>query len=380
MKKRSQLILPVSLASLGLILAGCSASKNNNAPATSAAPGGVTTSAGASSPVSATDSGCAKNSSKIAKLQAELAPNLYSIAAANSGKATNTNPHPIAAGKKPKITFSIEGLSHPFLVKQKQIAQAEAAKLGANISVISANDDVNRQFNDIQTATTQGTDALMMMPANTQGLDAVLGQASAKNVPYFFTQKGMLGVKPASQVLAPYANEGKQLGKWVAAHYKGKANVNVVVISGITGDASSVARVDSFELELLRACNFTILATQPGQYRRQESEKAAENMLAANHNVNLLFGANDEAALGGLAAIEASGRKGIDVVGLDGETDMFTAIKAGKTLATVIHKPTAAIVVEEIMDYLHGKPVPQYKVLPEDLVTKDNVNSLKPAF
>jgi len=376
MKSRSLIVLTVGLASVGLILSACSASKNNNAPTT--ASGGST--AAATAPVDT--GGCAKNQDRIAKLQAELATNLYGIAAANSDKGKNTNPDPVAPDKKIKITFSIEGLSHPFLVKQKQIAEAEAAKLGAEINVISANDDVNRQFNDIQTAIGQGTDALMMMPANTQGLDAVLAQATSKKVPYFFTQKGMLGVQPASQVLAPYANEGQQLGKWVAGHYKGKPKVNVVVISGITGDASSVARVDSFEVELLRACNFTILATQAGQYRRQESAKAAENMLAANQKVDLLFGANDEAALGGLSAIESSGRTGIDVVGLDGETDMFTAIKAGKALATVIHKPTAAIVVTEIVDYLKGRPVPQYKVLPEKLVTKESIatGTVQPAF
>lgn len=104
-------------------------------------------------------------------------------------------------------------------------------------------------------------------------------------------------------------------------------------------------------------------------------------MLAANPKVDLLFGANDEAALGGIAALSSSGRKGVDVVGLDGESDMFTAIRNGQALATVIHKPTAGIVVEEIANYLRGEPVPEFKVLPEDLVTKETVDAgAQPAF
>lgn len=367
-------IIPVSAGALAAILAvsSCSASVNNNAP-------GAATGA---AQVAVDDGGCAKNHDRIAALRTELAANLYGIASANSGKGSNTDPNPAPPGKKIKITFSIEGLSHPFLVKQKQLAEAEAAELGAEINVVSANDDVNQQFNDIQTSITQGTDALMMMPAKTQGLDAVLNQATAQNIPYFFTQKGMLGVQPASQVLGPYADEGRQLGQWVVEHYKGRPNVNVLIVSGITGDASSVARVDAFQIELLKACTFTVLAEQPGQYRREESNKAAENMLAANKDVDLLFGANDEAALGGLSAIESSGRHGIDVVGLDGETDMFTAIRQGKALATVTHLPTAGIVVHEIVDYLRGKPVPQYKVLPEALVTKQAIDAgtVQPAF
>ncbi|MGE0219620.1 substrate-binding domain-containing protein [Mycolicibacterium sp.] len=365
--------IPTAVFATTLLIAGCSSSVNNNAETTDPA---------SATPVEVDDGGCAKNRDQIASLQQDLAKNLYGIAAEQSGKGENTNPNPKPDGAPIKITFSVEGLSHPFLVKQKELAEAAAAEHGVEINVISANDDVNQQFNDIQNAIAQGTDALMMMPATTQGLDAVLKQAEAKQIPYFFTQKGMLGVDPVSQVLAPYANEGKQLGEWVVEHYKGQEDVNVAIISGIPGDQSSDARVNSFLLPLLRACTFNIVATQPGNYRRGDSEKAAQNMLAANPDVDLLFGANDEAALGGIAALTSSGRQGVDVVGLDGETDMFTAITNGQALATVIHKPTAGIVVDEIAEYMRGNPVPEYKVLDEDLVTRETIESgaSQPAF
>lgn len=370
MKIRTALPTAVCAAS-ALLMVGCSSSVNNNAE----------TSETSAAEVVVDDGGCAKNADQIAQLQQELAGNLYGIAAENSDKAESTNPNPVAEGDPIKITFSVEGLSHPFLVKQKELAEAAAKEQGVEINVVSANDDVNQQFNDIQTAIAQGTDALMMMPATTQGLDAVLSQAQSAGIPYFFTQKGMLGVDPVSQVLAPYSNEGKQLGEWVVEHYKGQENVNVVVISGIPGDASSDARVNSFMLPLLRSCNFNIVANQPGNYRRGDSEKAAQNMLAANPEVDLLFGANDEAALGGIAALNSSGRQGVDVVGLDGETDMFTAITSGQALATVIHKPTARIVVDLIAEYMRGNPVPEYRVLDEDLVTKETIESgIEPAF
>lgn len=366
-------LLPTAVcASAALLMVGCSSSVNNNAE----------TSAASASEVEVDDGGCAKNHDAIATAQQTLASNLYGIAAENSDKGTNTNPNPMGADDPITITFSIEGLSHPFLVKQKQLAEEAAQRNGVTVNVVSANDDVNQQFNDIQTAIAQGTNALMMMPANTEGLGAVLAQAESAKIPYFFSQKGMLGVNPASQVLAPYADEGRMLGEWVVDHYKGKEDINVAVISGIPGDASSDARVNSFLLPLLRACTFNIVGNQPGNYRRGDSEKTAQNMIAANPNINLLFGANDEAALGGLSALQSAGRQGVDVVGLDGETDMFTAIQAGQALATVIHKPTAGIVVDEAVKYLRGEPVPQFKVLPEDLVTKDTIESgsATPAF
>ncbi len=367
-------VLPTMIcAATAVTMTACSTSVDNNAdPSGTAAP----------AEVQIDDGGCAENRDRIASIQQSLASNLYGIAAEESGENENTNPNPMGPDDPITITFSIEGLSHPFLVKQKELAEEAAARNGVQINVVSANDDVNQQFNDIQTAIAQGTDALMMMPATTQGLDAVLDQAEAENIPYFFTQKGMLGVDPASQVLAPYANEGKQLGEWVVEHYEGQDDINVAVISGIPGDASSDARVNSFLLPLLRACTFNIVAEQPGNYRRGDSEEAAQNMIAANPDIDLLFGANDEAALGGIAALTSSGRTGVDVVGLDGESDMFTAITDGQALATVIHKPTAGILVDEVVEYLRGNPVPEFVVLSEDLVTKQTIDSgsVEPAF
>lgn len=369
--RNPSILLPALVCAATLAVGtACSADVNNNATETSASVADVIVD----------DGGCTANHDRIADIQKRLENNLYGIAAMSSGKDAAVNPNPKSAEDPIKITFAIEGLSHPFLVKQKQLAEEAARKLGVDIDVHSANDDVNQQFNSIQTAVAQGTDALIMMPANTEGLNSVLAQAENAGVPYFFTNKGMLGVNPVSQILAPYTIEGKMLGEWAVEHYSGHENVKVAVISGIPGDASSDARVDSFLLPILRACTFDIVAEQPGNYRRAESERAAQNMLAANPDIDLVFGANDEAALGAVSALKSSGRTGIDVIGIDGQSEMFTAIDNGQTLATVIHKPTAGIVVEEVVAYLRGEAVPRFKVLDEELVTKGNTSTTQPAI
>ncbi|MCW2689148.1 MAG: D-ribose-binding periplasmic protein [Mycobacterium sp.] len=166
-------VLPTLVcAATAITMSACSSSVNNNAD----------TSAPSATNVQVDDGGCVKNHDQIAKAQQTLAGNLYGIAAQNSDKGTNTNPGSKGPNDPITITFSIEGLSHPFLVKQKQLAEDAAQRNGVKVNVVSANDDVNQQFNDIQTAIAQGTDALMMMPANTEGLGAVLSQAEAAKI------------------------------------------------------------------------------------------------------------------------------------------------------------------------------------------------------
>lgn len=372
-----------SLAVAMVALAGCSSSSSSESTSAETSAPAAATSAAASPAASeaAAASECPENDARIAELDDVLAKNLYSQAFEQSGKEMNTNPNPLGPDDSIKIFFSLEGLSHPFLVAQKDLAEAKAKELGVTIDVVSANDDVNKQFNDIQTGIASGANAIMMMPANTEGLSSVLSQAEQSGIPYAFTQKGMLGVNPVTQVLAPYAAEGQTVGAWVVDHFKDNPGpINVALIEGITGDVSSVARTGSFERELLKACKFKIVASQPGQYRRDASQKAMETILAANPDVNLVFGANDEGALGALAAIEASGKTGIDVVGIDGEKDMFDALKAGKVLVTMKHNPTSPYTVENLVDYLRGEPVPTFEVNPGEVVDQSNVNSTEPAF
>jgi ABC-type sugar transport system substrate-binding protein len=322
--------------------------------------------------------------SELSALEKTLASNLYVKAAEQSGKGEHTcTDTPLSAGETPRIDFSIEGLSHPFLVKQTVLAKEAAKRLGAEVKILSAGDDVNKQLTDVETAAAQNTDALLMMPANTQGLQAALAQYDERGVPYAFTQKGADGVQPCTQVLAPYALEGEAMGKFVVEQYAdAKEPVKVAIISGISGDQSSVARVGTFKRELLKAGNFDIVAEQPGEYRREPSQKAMDDILAANPDVQLVFGANDEAALGALSAIQGAGAEGVKVVGLDGQKEMFTEIEKGTVLASFTHLPSAGHAVESLVKALKGEEVPAFQVFPGKLVTKEAIASgdVEPAF
>jgi ribose transport system substrate-binding protein len=355
---------------LGLFVAACG---DDDADTTTTAAG--TTTAGG------TD-----YSQEIADLTATLEQNLYYQALQQSGQTMNTYPGEAYAADAPiRIVFSIEGLSHPFLVGQTEAATAACEELGCTVEIISAEDDINKQYDDVQTALGTQPDALMMMPANTEGLAPLLAQYDDAGIPYFFAQKGMLGVNPASQVLAAYAAEGKAIGEFVVEQFGDSPEpLQVGVIEGIAGDVSSVARSGAFKLELLKNGNFEIVASQPGEYRREPSQRVMEGFLAAHPDIDIVFGANDEAALGALAALRAAGIPDgqITIVAIDGETDMFPEVQKGAVLATFTHALTAGIVVEEIVAYLRGEPVPAFLVSPGELVTKAKIDAgeVEPAF
>lgn len=325
----------------------------------------------------------ANRDAKLQEIDQSLEGNLYIQAAAEAGEGSNTCEVTKSADEELELVFSIEGLSHPFLAAQVAAAQAAADDVNANLTVISGDDDVNTQLTGLETVLGQSPDGLLLMPATTEGLQPVLQRYSDQQIPYAFTGKGMSGVNPAVQFLAPYGEEGAKIGEFVVDHYADQEGpIKVAVISGITGDVSSVARTQTFKRALIESGKFEIVAEQAGEYRRQPSQDAMDAILAANPDVELVFAANDDGALGALDAIKSAGKEGqIDVVGIDGQPDMFPAIESGAALATVIHLPSAGEATKLLASCIRGEEVPAFQVMVGDLVTKETIDEgAKPAW
>ena len=380
--------LLAGLTVVALVVGACSSSSATSAPVT-AAPLLTPAPTTAATPTTA-PSAAACNQDQIAALQDELKSNVYEVAAAATqngtvGAPTNTKTKGkiYSATDKLSLDFILEAVDHPALVAMFNSAQATATQRGATMNVAGASGDVTKQVALLQAALARGTNGVLIEPANVQGLQSVLAQYDAAGIPYVFALKGMTGVKAASEVIAPYPIEGNQVGAYLVKHYANDPGpIKVAIIDGITGDASSVARVNSLKIQLLAACKFQIVAEQAGQYRRAASEKAMEGMLAANRDIKLLVGANDEAALGGLDALKAAGISGVTVAGMDGEKDMFTCIKAGDCLVSITHLTPAdgQNAANILIDYLQGKPAPSWVVQVGQIVDASNVASLTPSF
>ncbi len=133
-------------------------------------------------------------------------------------------------------------------------------------------------------------------------------------------------------------------------------------IIGVTGNpgnwtdnARSAGRDDAFK-EFPK----TRLVDQlPGRWNREDSLKAAEDLLSRHKNVVGVVAQNDDVAQGVIAALNAAGvRPGEDVlvVGADGTSLGAKSIDKGTQLATSANSPAyaAAIFAGRIYDVTHG--------------------------
>ena len=98
-----------------------------------------------------------------------------------------------------------------------------------------------------------------------------------------------------------------------------------------------------------------------------------ENMLQAHGDIQAVFAANDEMALGAVEAILGAGKK-IMVVGFDATDDAIAAIKDGRMTATIAQQPAliGSTAIETAFKLISGKGIAPSIPVEVTLITAAN--------
>ena len=100
-----------------------------------------------------------------------------------------------------------------------------------------------------------------------------------------------------------------------------------------------------------------------------------ENMLQANGDIQAVFAANDEMALGAVEAVAGAG-KTIMVVGFDATDDAIAAIKEGRMAGTIAQQPAliGSTAVENAVKLINGEGIAKSIPVEVTLITAENAN------
>jgi len=149
----------------------------------------------------------------------------------------------------------------------------------------------------------------------------------------------------------------KILGEWVKTKLgnSGKA----AVLLGTPGVHAN-HRLEGF-LEGLKGTNWQIVSTQEADWVRDKGQSVAETILQANRDLTLIYGQNDEMALGAYQAVVDRGLTGqVKVVGLDGVQAAVKSVLNGELTATmnVAPKLMGYQLATDILNHISGKSIP----------------------
>ena len=145
----------------------------------------------------------------------------------------------------------------------------------------------------------------------------------------------------------------------------------VAELEGVTGASAAIDRSAGFHN--IADAKLKVVARQTANFARAEGMSVMENMLQANPDIQGVFAANDEMALGAMEAISGAG-KSIMVVGFDATDDAIASIKAGQMAGTIAQQPDliGSTAVENAIKLIGGEKIPSTIPVEVTLITKDN--------
>lgn len=183
----------------------------------------------------------------------------------------------------------------------------------------------------------QDLDVIVLSTESDEAMLPYIEQANQKNIPIVLFN--FAEIKTPDDLYITHCGFDnyeacKGMGEWVAKQF-GDEETEVAIIEGFPG-VINTERIEGFKAGFADKPNIKVVASQPADWNREKGQSVAENMLTANPNIDMIWGAYDEMALGAVAAVKQQGLLGsIKIGGFDNTRDAYDSIKAGEMSATV---------------------------------------------
>jgi ABC-type sugar transport system substrate-binding protein len=297
------------------------------------------------------------------------------------------------AGGQLRIGYTTMDLANPYFVEIVGGMQQRAGELGITLIVHDARQDVATQVAGVENFIAQRVDAIIISQFS-EGLTDVTRRAYNAGIPLLSLNQEYVGHKDLFFTIPE--NEyglmiGVQAGRWIRDRLGGNADVGILTREAIP---SIIERTEGIIQGIHRYAPNARIVSRQEALTPAEGMAAAEIMLAANPNMQVIVGFNDSTALGAYEAVMASGRGGPNffVGGLDAATEAIARLKEGGIYrGTVDIDPfgTGRQSIDLALEFINGTrqrrpyseaPIPRNTWLsfPSREVTQENVRQLFP--
>ncbi len=299
-----------------------------------------------------------------------------SVALAGGGKE--------AAGKAGKIPKRVgwvgNYMMHEWYQNVQKGMKARAEQLGVELIVLDANLDMAKQVAFAEDLMAKNVDVMIITPVQQEGAEPIVKKAKAEGIPLIIEAsavKGMTTMVAICDYDCGYKG-GVETGKYVQASLGGKARVLAVDLPMLR---PCILRVDGFMDGLKTVIPDAELVHRiDGQGLKDKALQVATDALTADSDINVIYGCNDDSALGALQAFRAAGldESQLVVCGTGGEGNAFIhAMQEGgpyKVEAAMFPEAVGYECINMAVKLYNKEQVPEHYVTPTMALTTENWN------
>ncbi len=281
---------------------------------------------------------------------------------------------------KPRIALVMKSLANEFFSTMAEGAKKHQAANSASydliVNGIKNETDLAEQVNLVEQMIAQQVNAIVIAPADSKALITVLRHAKEAGILVInIDNKLDADVLKQAGLSVPFVGpdnrEGaRKVGEALAQRLK--PNDQVAIIEGILTAFNGQQRRLGFE-DAMKAAGMNIVGVQSGLWEMEKANAVATALISEHPQLKAILCANDNMALGTVAAVQAAGKSGaVLVVGFDNITAIQPMLNKAQIVATADqHAGQLAVFgIEAALKILRGEARPADQTTTVDLITR----------
>jgi ABC-type sugar transport system substrate-binding protein len=284
-----------------------------------------------------------------------------------------------ARTEKPRVAFIVKGYNDTYCYLVGSLFEKYAKETYADLYTVDmfdgemSNEEIN---NKIDTCVANGYDVIIFQQNDPDSPVPNVKAAVAAGVKVIVTVGSVNDDGESFYLDANPVQQGSLLTTYAIEQGIVKEGTNVALLRGIDGTFHADGRHEGF-LNDLTAVKANIVDDQTAEWATSKALPIVEAWLISNPEIEVIFAANDDMALGAIQAIKGAGRSDIKVFSVDANELGCQALIDGDLAATV---------AQDTFGYAHGAADYAAKLLkgetvesqrlPSKLILKDQVNEI----
>ncbi len=266
--------------------------------------------------------------------------------------------------KPATIGWSVAYFDHPVYQLMMKGANQLAAKRGAKITFTDGKNDPSVQSADVDNFLAQKVDGIVLTPAVSDPMIPAVKKINAAKVPFIVVDRKMFthgsGIHWAALVGFDMAKSGTIGGQETVDALKGTPG-RLAVVEGTAGAGSTIERGSTFYGIIKQHPEIQVLFKVDGDFKRDKGLTVTENILQRfpKGHLDAIYYMNDEMALGGLQAIQNTGRlHEFKIISCDGEKEALDNLRSNGGInydGIFFPQDEGALGASVVLDIVQGK-------------------------
>ena len=322
---------------------------------------------------------------RVRRLAGVMLVSAVILGACSSGGGASSAPAESQAAESQAAGGALKiGVTFPILDQFLQTVadgmEAKAAELGnVELNIVAAQEKTDVQLGQVENFISQGVDAIIVIPVDTDAAGPMTDAAKAAGIPLVYVNRRPSDLPTDGSI--PYVGSDSLYAGTVEmqalADLAGNKG-NVVILIGDPANEAAVLRTKGCK-DVAAERGMTVTKEQAGNWYREEGLAIMENWIQSGDQIDVVCANNDEMALGAIQALKnANLLDKVLVGGVDATADALAAMEAGELEVTVFQdaKGQGGGGVEAAVKLANGETVETVDGvvdIPYQLVTPDNM-------